>query len=610
MINELKITKVTRRDILLSLKNDIEDILRIFFNFDWLPSSDWRYENMTWDYLQHRVNNNDWDDDWFITDSRLNLLEISDVLFLELCCYCIHPNITTDQDIIKTRILILNSKLLNDGFEIIKWWKYSGFDVFYWREINLLNSKKSKLVFYTLNYKQNIKDIQGSKFPCITLVWDNWNDFGYRTYFDIYFYENEFSEWVHLKWIRIAHLQDLTTDLPREFIKLDDSFYSLFVNLEAYRIIKTNYLVSPYALNIFNSLNDLTVRKDLLWRVKDYEVFNTSLLRNSELKTLLEDDKFYSFKFRNIYKEFPVWIDFNFSDDWLLPNRMVAIIWENWSGKTTLLRNITRWLVQFSQHKENFSIRPSFTKIITISYSVFDSTKPPECTEKDINYIYCWLGESLGGDLLERLKDRFSKSLSEIEKKEKMNIWMYIIKDFFDDAVDLVSPQNSYDMLSSWQKILVTIFTEILSKIEQWSLIVFDEPETHLHPGLIFKLINTLNRLLVDYDSYLIIATHSPIVIQQIPSKFVLILRQWYVSKLPIESFWENFSTITREVFKNYEEKDIAYKELFKDLHKKQYSEIEVLNAFDNDLSINARMYLKNIFTNKWDETNIITRPF
>jgi predicted ATP-dependent endonuclease of OLD family len=62
--------------------------------------------------------------------------------------------------------------------------------------------------------------------------------------------------------------------------------------------------------------------------------------------------------------------------------------------------------------------------------------------------------------------------------------------------------------------------------------LLFDEPETHLHPSIIFKLINTLNKLLDDYDSYLIIATHSPIVIQQIPSKKVMILRDGAVTKL------------------------------------------------------------------------------
>jgi len=71
---------------------------------------------------------------------------------------------------------------------------------------------------------------------------------------------------------------------------------------------------------------------------------------------------------------------------------------------------------------------------------------------------------------------------------------------------------------------LITILSEIISNIEENSLILFDEPETHLHPNMIFKLLKVMYSLLDDNNSYLIIETHSPIVLQQIPSKNVQII--------------------------------------------------------------------------------------
>ncbi|USN56073.1 MAG: AAA family ATPase [Candidatus Peribacteria bacterium] len=72
------------------------------------------------------------------------------------------------------------------------------------------------------------------------------------------------------------------------------------------------------------------------------------------------------------------------------------------------------------------------------------------------------------------------------------------------------------------------------------SLLLFDEPETHLHPNMIFRLMKVLNKILETYDSYAIIATHSAIVIQQIPSKHVMVLKnedeELSVSRLPFES--------------------------------------------------------------------------
>lgn len=59
------------------------------------------------------------------------------------------------------------------------------------------------------------------------------------------------------------------------------------------------------------------------------------------------------------------------------------------------------------------------------------------------------------------------------------------------------------------------------------SLLLFDEPETHLHPNMIFKLVKSLYKILETEESYAIIATHSPIIIQQVPSKNILIFENY-----------------------------------------------------------------------------------
>jgi hypothetical protein len=69
---------------------------------------------MAKDYWQHRENNNDWEDDWFIDDNRLNILEISDERFLELCAYIIHPENKKDKQEISHILKVFNSKLIRD----------------------------------------------------------------------------------------------------------------------------------------------------------------------------------------------------------------------------------------------------------------------------------------------------------------------------------------------------------------------------------------------------------------------------------------------------------------------------------------------------------------
>ena len=97
----------------------------------------------------------------------------------------------------------------------------------------------------------------------------------------------------------------------------------------------------------------------------------------------------------------------------------------------------------------------------------------------------------------------------------------------------------SYDEISchSWRK----------------TLVLLDEPESHLHPPLLSAFIRALSNLLYDRNGVAIVATHSPVVLQEIPRSCISkIQRVGLVTniKMPdIETFGENVGVLTREVF-------------------------------------------------------------
>ena len=104
----MKISKETRNNIFDILKiegfswygklNDI-DFLNRLFDLSKLPSSDSRFENMSGDVWQHRINNPyDWEDDWVYYDSRLDLLHCEDSLFLQFLCEILHPVVRNDKN--------------------------------------------------------------------------------------------------------------------------------------------------------------------------------------------------------------------------------------------------------------------------------------------------------------------------------------------------------------------------------------------------------------------------------------------------------------------------------------------------------------------------------
>ena len=158
--------------------------------------------------------------------------------------------------------------------------------------------------------------------------------------------------------------------------------------------------------------------------------------------------------------------------------------------------------------------------------------------------------------------------------------------------------EDSLDRLSSGQAILLTVLTEILAVIEIGSLVLYDEPELHLHPNAIAGLMRGFSRILNKFESYAIIATHSPLILQQVPSHYVRVFRrigdQPFVDPLRIESFGGDVAELTEEVFQ-VSTADTYFREWLAAVYQ-SVTEEELVRAFDHPLSFNARALIRSYF--------------
>ncbi len=153
---------------------------------------------------------------------------------------------------------------------------------------------------------------------------------------------------------------------------------------------------------------------------------------------------------------------------------------------------------------------------------------------------------------------------------------------------------KALSLLSSGQSILVHFVTSLLAWLQPNSLVLFDEPETHLHPNAVASLFNVLATILQEYESFAIIATHSPIVIQEIPAKRVVVFRRegnlTTAEQLALESFGESITELTRHVFETNQVSSLYRRTLT------QLSRIESLETtmsrFDRELSFSAQAFL------------------
>ncbi|WP_447901262.1 AAA family ATPase [Stenotrophomonas sepilia] len=107
--------------------------------------------------------------------------------------------------------------------------------------------------------------------------------------------------------------------------------------------------------------------------------------------------------------------------------------------------------------------------------------------------------------------------------------------------------------LSSGHSIVLLTITRLVALVEERTLVLIDEPESHLHPPLLSAFVRAVSELLTSRNGVAIIATHSPVVLQEVPSSCAWLLGRSGIQASALrpetETFGENVGTLTREVF-------------------------------------------------------------
>lgn len=471
--------------------------------------------------------------------------------------------------------------------------------------------------------------VNDDQFPLFKLTTDNWDDYSNKTLFYLHLFMSTNVSY-RIGAIKIMHKDNRTTSeiIPNQFTELaDNEFCSLGQDLQFYTNLK-EHLPEQYQ-SVLDSLNDVATNQGIAEMFENEQGFKNSLLRWSEsekvyrqARLVLEDIpiadpyKFiYNCKVDSADKEHSV--EFNFKENEVLPHRIIAIIGKNGTGKTQYLSKLAVALSgQYRNEKGLGSFiphRPPFTKVIAVSYSAFDKFLIPK-NNRSFSYKYCGLKDEKGFLNQAKLTEIYTESIGKIEYLNRQRQWYQVLSKIIQmDLLDIfytelfenknfeIFAQKGKGLLSSGQSILMYVITEIVANIKEESLILFDEPEMHLHPNAIANLIRMLHTLLEINNSYAILATHSPIIVQEIPSDYVYVFERFentpIVRKLDIECFGENISTITQNVFDTIEVKG-TYKDFLEKISEEKTFD-EVLEIFNGRLSFNASTFLKGVYNKR-----------
>ncbi len=344
-------------------------------------------------------------------------------------------------------------------------------------------------------------------------------------------------------------------------------------------------------------------------------------------------------------------------------SNMHALIGRNGVGKTQLLNGIVNAIAapkktetQILEKSRGGRLTPIddayFNTLLSISYSAFDPFEPPS-EQKDPTkgtcYYYVGLKKTVTSNDSEASKV-FNKSGEELRRECLASLWGCLEKPkviegevlWLRSLSKLHSDENFAEMnleslyesskkiprkdsegkeldtnvreglfidenfrllnrLSSGHLMVLLTITKMVQYVGEKTLVLIDEPECYLHPPLLSALLRATEDLLRENNAIAIIATHSPVVLQEIPQNCI-----WKIDRVgkdtefirPITpTFGESVSTLTHEVFGLEVRKSGFYDILKKEVESGKGLK-EIVKDYDEQLGLEAITHLAGIIAN------------
>lgn len=477
-----------------------------------------------------------------------------------------------------------------------------------------------------------------SGYPCFVLNFnDGWNDYNYQNWFGLIYFESE------MNYINLGELKLMTTDgpvmeqLPESFERLNDTYCSVGLDRAYYQKLRSHFNTDD-CLFVLNLLHDCAMNVVTFENFKEKPEFTTSLYREEESKRAIREAR-YIINDISLHDAYSLIYNYHapyskFEDSttaWNVPfsyrpkafQRIAGVIGENGTGKTEMFLELIRGLTG-NETKGVFQKTPLFSCITAISTTPYDGYEGIESHRWEMPYVACSLEQNpkaTTGRLEEGIERILNQGL--FSGRSMLSIYEEFLARllgpmFFnaifnlshgtddldlDEKPDLDKDRLAYEvpLMSSGQLHLLTLITHICANVHYDSLFVIDEPEVHLHPHAIMQFFYQLEELLRRFQSYAVVATHSPLVIREIPGNLVSVIRRMegdvaLVQNIGMETFGEDVTLLYRQIF-GYDESESCFRlAIRKRVNQGMGFEeiVESLSSEDRPLSLNARFTIRN----------------
>lgn len=293
-----------------------------------------------------------------------------------------------------------------------------------------------------------------------------------------------------------------------------------------------------------------------------------------------------------------------------LPNGVVVFVGKNGSGKSTAMYKLARLIHSDPTMRSNLrqilgEITPSdigVVKLLIFSYTPFDNFYLPGMDEaqllsqlRNLAFEDCSVLFSGIRDIRTEMEERAKKAqkipvdgrVSSICLKpneslcsefllafnyiktagaSRNQLWEGFLNDcrthqqnLFGDIDRIISApdehtkNDEFSKTATGHKFIIHSMARLIAYIDENSLVLYDEPENHLHPPLLSFYYANVRKVIDSYKSVAFIATHSPVIVQETFARNVSVVRRLdgktIISQPQIETYGATISSISSEVF-------------------------------------------------------------
>lgn len=604
-------------------KSEKVDFLGRIWDLHLLSSEDPRFKDAYGDAIQHLRNNEDWDDEYtFLT--RFGLIKGSDETFVKFLNEVVSTNVRESNEEIALYVGTINPMLKEEKLSFVLSGEDNGMHVY---KIGENTNEDKRPIDVRRNHVPFCVDRTPTLTPSLALTSNNWDDYGRKTTYQLYYVRDRNKPWEKIGDVKIMNAKELDTRkvIPKDFVQLSEEFCSLGQDDEYYRKVK-EYFPNNYK-SIMYALRDAGCFSFIADRFQSTLSFQKSLIRDEAAQRALrfahcilegiDIHNRYNFTLNvnspYLLGDISVHFCFGNLDDNHNLDRIKALIGENGVGKSSIMYALAKALHDEDGERFLDGGRPDFSKVIAISYSIFDNLFQLT-RQSSFNFIYCGLRNRDNELLSEEDKtNRLKLSLGEIVFKKRVTDYILTLKEVIDEDVLKGIFDNGQEIdkdkfietiskMSSGQAMITSIITELYAHIRWNSLILFDEPEVHLHTNAITKLMRVLFDICTEFNSACLLATHSAVILQELLARNVMVVekscdtKETYVRAMNTETLGENLTTITEDVF-GRASIDKHYGNVIQKLVKegKKGDEIEqILKSEGLPMSLNLYMYMRN----------------